>query len=524
MKPRWVLGLDLGSSTFKLAIVEVKDSVPALVETKILELPPEADRTTRVASLKKLMERLPVTKFAQIVSLVEDPFACLQQILVPQMPAGELPGAIQWELQRYLAVAPEETLIDYEPIGEVEISGAKKLKLLAAAVPTETIKEHLALLAQAKLTPTQLTLPAAATVAWMGGIHRATGDAPTAILIIGERFSEFLVAREGTFLFSRKIPVAGGDVTRGITGTLMTDQGQMALTPAEAEMVKRSHGFPLTSSSQMVTKGISGTQLMAMMRGSLERLTVEVERSLAFYGESMGNAPVSELILVGGGANLKGLPEWLQTRLGIRVTLPNPAQGIPVAGGGPEPAVPISPSLVPVLGAALGAGKGLNLLPMEMKAAARAKVERALLTGILTAVIVGMVLLRVGMGVYQWALRTQMTALQFERGVLEPQIIQAKVAVAAHEKHIEEPRWEELFRQLSQAVSREMYLTVLAIDGHQVTLRGKIRDLGRPSDMVLADFIRALRAGILTQVRLGSTRQVEGSSKEWEFEVVCLIQ
>ncbi len=524
MKDKRILGLDLGSGALKLVLMEWLGGGPVVTQMRLLEFPPASDGKIRAAALKQLLQGIPLGGTAQIVSVVDDPFACVHPVAVPPMPAGELAGAARWELQRHLAVPLEEAMVDYELAGEIESAGTRKLKLLAVGLPREAVQRHLSFLSEAGIKPTQLFPKACAIAAWT----RRTAPAekgPVALLVIGADSSEFIVAQEGQPLFTRKIPVSGNDFTKGMTGTLVTGQGQTALTETEAETIKRSVGIPQGPSAESGAKGISETQLLALLRGNLDRLAAEVERSIVFCGESLGGVNIQELILIGGGAHLNGLAGWLKERLKIRVSVPDPLKEFrkePLALQGPAGAMPLS--FVPALGAVSNAGKGINLLPAEMKRAIQTRLQRAALTGVLTAVIVGASFVRIGLGIYEKTLQGQMAAFRLEQSALAPQLAKARAAAVIQGEQNRQPLWEDLFKELSQVVPREITLTGLTIQGAEAALRGRVRESDRPADQILADFQRILGEGLFTQVRLASSRQMEEPVKEAEFEIRCLLR
>ncbi len=507
-----IIGLDLGTYTFKLVQLELRKSGPVVLQWRVKELPSGADSAGRLETLKQLLKGIPLDRSTRVVSILDDPFLLLRQVTVPPMPPGELADAVRWELQPYLAMPAETATVDVQILGEVQESAAKKVRVLAVAAPTSMIKEHLEFLAQAGVRPAQLVPKGVAICAWLRHARPESAEGPIALLDLGGTASDFLVIQKSQPIFVRKIPVAGSDITKGMTGVLMTSQGQVGLSEEEAEALKRQVGIPTAGSTDLGPKGISGTQLLSLIRGSLERLAVEVERSLTFHGESTQGKGVTELILFGGGAQLKGLPEWLGDRLGLKVTVPSMEEAAPEL------------SLVPALGASLTAGTGLNLLPQSVKEAGRLQVRRAALIGIGTAVALGIVLLRVGMGLYERNLVNEAAALGMERSALGAELSLAQAALNASQRQRTEPYWEELFKELSQAVPREIYLTGLSIQEGQIGLRGRIRPGNRAADQILAAFTRTLREGLFTQVTLGSHRQIEGPLRESEFEVTCRIQ
>ncbi|MBI3318817.1 MAG: pilus assembly protein PilM [Candidatus Omnitrophica bacterium] len=506
MKSNRTIGLDLGGASFKLVVVEPSGNRHALVHSKVVDLPLQADSAARQAALAQLLSGIPIEKNALVVSVMDDPFACTREVITPPMPSGELSGAIQWELQRYLAVPAEETLVDYELLEEVEVQGAKKLKLLAAAIPAQAIRDHLELLSGSGIRPVQLVPKALALARWFQETQKSPEGA-VAVLDLGGTGSEFVVVKKGRLLFARKIPVAGCDLTKGMTGVLMTAQGQVGLTEQEAEEIKRKVGIPPAGFAEPLSRGISATQLLSLIRGSLERLAQELERSLAFYAESTREESITELLLVGGGANLKGLPQWLEGRLGIRVAVPENTE-LALA----------SPS-----GAAWMGGRGINLLPGEIRQALRIQVQRATMVGVLTALVAGMIFLKVGMGITRQTLATQIHSAQIEMALLTPQVSRAKVELTIRDRRARQPDWVELFRNLSRTVPREIYLTSLGVQDAQIVLRGRLRDLGKAPDVVLSEFMEELEKGPLSQVRLNSTRRLGETSKESEFEIGCFL-
>lgn len=523
MKPKRILALDVGSCALKLAVVLREESRSRVLQVRLSEVPGGCDPAVRAAALRALLEGIPVEQMSEIVSVVDDPFLCLRQVAVPHIPAREIANAVRWELQKYLAVSPEQAAVAYEVLGEFEAKGVRKQKLLAVAIPAATLQQHLDLLSEAGIRPTQLAPKCAALQHWLGGIRPPAQGEPVGILEVGGSACELMVAEEGRVVFSRKIPGGGAEITREMTGVLMTEQGQVALTEAEAETIKRSVGIPKAQTQGM--KGISGVQVFSLIRGGLERLAVETERSLAFYAESATGAAVNELILAGGGAHLKGLPEWLGERLGFRVSAPTSLEGFSPAPGaldGAATSVPLG--LAPVLGAALGTGRGFNLLPQELQERIRIQVQKAALKAALTAAALAALFAWAGLHLYGASLRRQIEAFRMEHRVAADQLREMRIAVAAHRRLESEPDWEAAFRGLSHQVPREIYLTEWTVERTAVVIRGRVRRLSRTPEEVLGQFLEEMERGPFTEVALRSSRQMESGPEIAEFEVACRLR
>jgi len=470
-------------------------------------------------ALAHIVEGVDLKSATQLVGVVDDPLACVREVVTPPMPSKELIGAARWELQRSCNIPPEEMLIDCEPMAMVEIDGVKKLKSTAAAFPMGKVREYLEILAQVGLRPTQLIPKACAIATWVGRMKREDG-APVAVLEVGASGSEFIMVESGRPIFTRKIPIGSGDMTRSLTNTLMTAEGEVRLTESEAEAIKREVGIPRGDLSQAVGKGISKIQVLSLMRGPLERLAKEVERSIAFFTDSHPGTEVRELFLVGGGAHLKGLDAYLEGELGIRTLLPNPWQGLEVLPG--EVVSQMGESglgLVACLGAGYRLGMGLNLLPTEIKEATRLRVQHAALTAGATTLIVGMTLLWVGLKVYERTLSNEVEGLKLEQATQGPTLPLARAILAIQAHAASQPQWTEWFRRLSWSVPEEIHLTDLSLDDGKVKLRGVVHKSGPDAQKSIAKLFQGLEGGLLKNVRLQRIRALEDTMAAEEFEL-----
>lgn len=507
MRKQRILALDLGSTAFKRVLLEVQDP-QRIQSTRVVELPVAADPATRVAALKELVRDISLSELSGIVSVIDDPFACLRPVTTPPMPPAERPQAVRWQLQPFLAIPPEEAMVEVEPL-EGTASDPQKQKFLAAAFPAASLKEHLNFLSQAGIQPTQLVPKEMAVAGWLNRQSPSPGG-QTAVLELGGSGCEFMVFENGLPVFTRKIPGGGASLTREMTGVLMTAEGQVSLTEAEAEAFKRNIGIPNSPETSAMKAGqVTGAQLFSLMRGNLERLAMEAERSMAFYGESGGQVRGGELLLIGGGAHLKGLAGWLQERLGVAVRVPVPE------GGDSEPAS----SGIPAWGAALTQGRGMNFLPAELRHRVGRDLQRVAFKGIATALLLGAVLLRAGLFVSRQSLLKQISAFQLEQQAVAPQLEWVRPSLTARTLAAAEPDWSETLRALSRITPAEIHLVDLNLEARTVLLRGRVHRGARRPDEVLGLFMQVLTETCLDSVTLRSSRLTDSSSGQMEFEV-----
>src|SRR3989344_2471345 len=103
--------------------------------------------------------------------------------------------------------------------------------------------------------------------------------------------------------------------------------------------------------------GLTTIQVLTLIRGTLERFSKEIKRSIEYYVSEIGGEAVSEAYLSGGGACLKNLDRYLSEEL----NLPVKRMDIPKRIGLSDISVPPEDSLsiAGAIGTALGTPKTL---------------------------------------------------------------------------------------------------------------------------------------------------------------------
>jgi cell division protein FtsA len=147
----------------------------------------------------------------------------------------------------------------------------------------------------------------------------------------------------GMLVGLKSLPFGGSDITDDIAAAFGTRR-------AEAERIKCFYGSAMTSprdNHDMIelapiaggqegieSARITRAQLVSVIRQRLEHLTAQIEAALKQLGFA---GPFGrQVVLTGGGAELKGIADYAQGVLGraVRVGRPNMA-GLPDAHGGP---------------------------------------------------------------------------------------------------------------------------------------------------------------------------------------------
>ena len=146
-----------------------------------------------------------------------------------------------------------------------------------------------------------------------------------AVLDIGFRASRLYVGLGEIPVYVRYLPDGGDSMTRRVAAELDVE-------PAVAERYKRHYGVcgeaegyrPLLRATGPADEKRMASILHGVLAPILRRMASEIEKSFRYAIDLYPRAPVSGLMLVGGGANLKGLGQVLGDKLGITVRCPSP--------------------------------------------------------------------------------------------------------------------------------------------------------------------------------------------------------
>ncbi|MBL7068365.1 MAG: type IV pilus assembly protein PilM [Candidatus Omnitrophica bacterium] len=522
-KKDYIVGLDIGSSSIKLAQFVKRQDGLYLVKADLKEIKTTGNDTLDegiiVGSLNEFLRDVNI-KRSKFVVAINCPKTCVRTVVVPYMPKNELQEGIRLAAKNYFPFPVDDVLMDFEILGEILEKGVRKYQLSVAVSPKTTVDRYIALLRKAGIRPSLfIPLP----LALQKVIERACPEEKDvkAALDIGECFTELAIFTGKNLVFCRKIPVAGSDITRAMTDVLASDIGKTSLSMEDAERLKREHGIPREGDARIIENKISTQQILSMVRHPLENMANEIDRCFDYYREESGGGTIDSMLLFGGGAFLRGLPEFLTEELGIEVKLGNPLKNLKIKTGKVIEKKGISNRLATSIGAALSFAKGMNLLPVEVKEETKRTVKRVTAFGAVTAVILSLILLYVGMKIQLTAFQRRIGAAKREYISIMPQLKLAETQAMADKTLTNEPYWEDVFMEISNVIPGNIYLTELNMkDGAKdgaIEIKG-IVDI-EEGEGVLSDFILALEKGIFKNVKLITTKDIEDTKSR--FEIKC---
>jgi len=302
----------------------------AVVEGEIVDVEAVA------AAIKELWRRTGL-RTKKVNTGVANQKAIVRLIDLPYMERAELEGAIQYQAQDYIPMAVEDSILDFQIIGDyMAPADEHMMEVLLVAAHRDMIGNAVAAVEGAGLKLTQIDVSSFAIVrALMGGESALLADetdaaSATGVVHMSSGITNITVVERGVPRFNRISSLAGNQFTQAVANVLN-------LTLDEAEVLKMKIGLPDVETGLSDIPPDVDPQMVPVVQESLERevnkFIGEVRRSLDYYLTQTSQVrTIQRILLTGSGAQLKNIAGYLEKGLQAKVELGNPfARVNPVA-------------------------------------------------------------------------------------------------------------------------------------------------------------------------------------------------
>ncbi|MDO8504014.1 MAG: type IV pilus assembly protein PilM [bacterium] len=334
LKPE-VFGLDISDLSLKIVKLKKIGSSFGLVSFGEVDIKPGIIKGGEIKDEKELAEAIKGAlksvegekiKTRYIVASLPEEKAYLQIIQVPKMAADDLKSAIVFEAENYIPLPIDQVYLDYEVISPI-VDHLNHFDVLLAALPRKTVDPYLNSFKSAGLIPKALEIESLAIGRAL--IKNGLAQRPTLLIDLGATRTSFIVYAGRSIRFTSSIPVSGTHFTQIIAKAL-------EIKHEEAEELKLKYGLEEKIKLKLETK--EGGQELEKERGkifeslvpALVDLVQQIKKCTDYYQTHAshlhllpGDNEISKILLCGGGANLKGLPELLSLELKIPVEIGN---------------------------------------------------------------------------------------------------------------------------------------------------------------------------------------------------------
>lgn len=299
-------GIDVSASGVKLAVLEERLHGLELVAFGEERLPMGAvtggemtDRAAIVAAVRMLAKKHHV-RFANIA--LSESRSYLFEAQAPGTQSTEWRTAIEQRLDEYVPLPPSEVAFDLVSSGIV----GDQTQVLGVGYARRVIEESLSAFDEANVT--------------VRAVENEMFSMPRALLPVGNQETVLLIDIGKTTtklaVISRRVPRFATTLDVGGHALTLAVQKHFGVTEEEAKRVKAEHGLVITESDPGYLEAMLST-VSVIREEIVRRLDYWQSRSAA----GGVHEPVTRVILAGGNATVRGLPEYLETALKIPVEL-----------------------------------------------------------------------------------------------------------------------------------------------------------------------------------------------------------
>jgi type IV pilus assembly protein PilM len=292
------------------------------------------------------------------VSLPEEQMY-LFTLSLPKASIGEsLRETILFQLEEHIPIKASDTVFDYNIVSE----GTDATVVEVVAIATTTIQSYIDVFRSAGLEPISFELEAQAIAR---AVIEYTDKSPVMIVDFGEARTGVSIAHNGRVLFTTTLDIGGVALTSMIAKNF-------GITLEEAEKLKHDYGTGIPDSKSV-------EEILPVIINGVSVLRDELSKHYTYWkthnDDGSAHESIDRILLCGGGANLPGVPEYLQLSMNIKVQHANVWINIlDIKKVIPEMSHQQSLDYATVLGLALGdfdhsSKLTINVLPHEDKKA-----------------------------------------------------------------------------------------------------------------------------------------------------------
>ena len=237
----------------------------------------------------------------------------VRSVPFPKMTAAMLRDSIRFEAGRYVPGSIEDSYVEGEIVGTL---GDTQMNVLLASAPKDVVDGRIAACKEAGLDVGVVEIETFA--AYRALIESDTAKesvAKTIILVdIGATNTTVSVIESGIYVMHRSMPTAGNTWTDGLR------------TAFKLELVDAEAGKSALNLNEILTAGGAENPPLKVIATHIDDLIRELRRSMNYLQtqnqgtEANGETKIDGMYLCGGGAKLRGLDQYIQSKLGIPVT------------------------------------------------------------------------------------------------------------------------------------------------------------------------------------------------------------
>ncbi len=251
---------------------------------------------------------------------------------LPKISKGQIANAVYWTYQKETSFDKDNTLLDFDLIGETIENGVPKLEALVCTAPRQEVEELHNLFSEGGFIPAGISANSFAIQNFLRTNWIAVDDQLVCCLSIGTNWSRIDVFRpSGDLIVSRGIKAGMTSMIESIKNEVAHPTGTISM-PTEKDSddapVLELPAFDKTEADQILevlnvdatsrTPGLLKSEdVFEMILPALERLIRQVERTLEHVTLKFSDGPVQKLLISGAISAYPRLVEHINSQLSM---------------------------------------------------------------------------------------------------------------------------------------------------------------------------------------------------------------
>lgn len=308
LNPGGVVGLDIGAHSIKVCEVSGSPGKVKVDKFGVFQLSEAALIEDEVQKPSEIVEGiLAAFKQAGIKSKVVclglyGPNTMTKRLNTPEGTKEEIEDHVLWEAEQYITFGAEESMIDFQILGENEGGGKDAL---VAAAKNDIVESFTEILKSARIQAKVVDLNVIALsniFEEVAGNNLDEFSQGTLLMDFGAQSTKIVIYKRGGPIFTKEIPVGGGLITEEI-------QRQMGVSYEEAEDLKTTPD----------ENGNLPEEILNIINAQVDQQVAEVRKNINFYVTQGSAEKVSYCFVTGGSSLLPGLIDKLTVVAGVPV-------------------------------------------------------------------------------------------------------------------------------------------------------------------------------------------------------------
>lgn len=304
------IGLDIGSHAVKICELEESGRQTRLVSLGSARLPAEAvedgelrDPSAVAQVIKKLIDNLQI-KGKKVGISISGYSVILKKINLAVMGEQELEEHIQSEAEQYIPFDLADVYLDFQDL-KTNTDEEDRTDVMLVAAKKEVVDGYLQMLQDVGLKTVLVDVDA---FALENSYEVNFGQEGNVVLVdIGSSKMNINIVSQGSSLFARDVVLGSSQLTEQIQNRFDCDIDQ-------AEALKIG-ALPAEDKQE---------ELQEVFVSTIISWVMEIQKAIDFYNSNFPDAPLSKIVISGGGAKVSGIAQYFSEEMALPVEVFNP--------------------------------------------------------------------------------------------------------------------------------------------------------------------------------------------------------